>query len=180
MARKESDLVKNDAWAIDGLISNAHVMGDWAERRLKGVLTAELTEAVRQEVGSDVLGLDMSESESRKTVATYLKDEANTSTVDAIRTRLRGEAQAAFEAGEYGKGTRGPLQDPPRVKAILPFITELYAKHGVEVPDGREAHISLVAQFEAKFGGERGKYRAKIAELTAHLAKPTVELVADL
>ena len=184
MARKESDIVKSDSWNVDGLINPSHVMSDWAERRLKGVLTAELTEAVRQEVGQNILGLDMSESDSRKTVADYLKAEANAANVATIRQRLRNEAQTQFESGVYGAGSRGPVSDPPRVTAIMPFIVELNAAKGRTFDPAsvsRNDRIDMVSKFEASYGGPRGKYHSKIAELTAGLAPPkSVEMVADL
>lgn len=184
MARKESDLVRLDSWNVDGLVNASHSMSDWAERRLKGVLTAELTEACRQEIGQNVLGLQMSESESRKTVAEWIKNDENKTAYDTIRTRLRGEAQSEFEAGTYGAGTRGPLSDPPRVAALMPFIVELNASKGrVFDPSSvsRNDRIDMVSKFEAAYGGPRGKYHAKIAELTEGLAAGKAsEMVADL
>jgi hypothetical protein len=184
MARKESDLVKQDSWTVNGLITSGHNMADWAERRLKGVLTAELTEACRQEIGQNVLGLNMSETESRKTVAEWIKSDANKAAYDAIRTRLRSEAQAEFESGTYGAGSRGPVSDPPRVVALMPFIVELNAQKGRTFDPAsvtRNDRIDMVSKFEATYGGPRGKYHGKIQELTAHLAAPkTAEMVSDL
>jgi hypothetical protein len=184
MARKESDLVKQDSWNVTGLVNPDHVMSDWAERRLKGTLTAELTEACRQEIGQNVLGLNMSESESRKTVADWIKTDANQAAYDTIRTRLRGEAQSEFEAGTYGAGSRGPLADPPRVTALMPFIVELNATRGRNFDPAsvsRSDRIEMVSKFEAAYGGPKGKYHREIAKLTEGLAAPkTAEMVADL
>ena len=190
MARKESDLVKSDNWTVTGLISDSHVMSDWATKRDKGILTAELTESVRQRIGGSILGLPLEKgqftTEGRKAIKDYMTSEANSDAVDTIRAELRTEAQAAFEDGSYGAGTRGPLSDPPRVAAILPFIVELNAAKGRTVNTSaltRNDKIEMVAKFETEYGGPRGKYRQRIADLTAGLVSvpsKSTELVADL
>lgn len=183
MARKESDMVKNDAWQVDGLVSPTHMMADWASKRVKGILTAELTEGVRQRVAT-MLGLDLSKTDDRKAIKAYLENEANNATVDAIRGELRSEAQDAFTNGTYGAGTRGPLADPPRVTALMPLIVELNAAKGRNFDPqsvSRNDRIDMVSKFEAAYGGPRGKYHTKIAELTAGLAATkSAELVNDL
>jgi hypothetical protein len=186
MARKESDLVASDNWQVNGLIADGHPMSGWAQRRIKGVLAAEATEAVRRKV-ADMQGFDITTTEGRKSVKDYMDNEANTGTVAAIRAEVVNAAKAEFASGEYGKGRvageRKPTGDPLRVQAIMPFIVELLAAKGKAFDPqsvSRNERVNMVSEFESKYARKHG---ARIAELTAHLPKvqsKTAELFADL
>lgn len=187
MARKESDLVANDSWNISGLV-NSHAMHDWCERRVKGILSAELTEACRKHVAENILGLSMTgddAKDSREAVAKWIKDEANKAAYDTLRAELRTSAQGEFDEGTYGQGTRGPVADPPRVAALFPFVQSLYEQAGkgdLLASTTREQRITLVSKFEGQYGGPRGKYHKEIASLTANIVAPpsAVQMLADL
>jgi hypothetical protein len=187
MARSKSKIVQADSWNIAGLVNNNHPMSQWAERRIEGILSAELTEEVRKHVGTNLLGLDMSEDGSRKEVNDWLQNPANSENLETIRSELRAEAQSKFESGEYGQGTRGPQADPPRVAALWPFLVELNHKagnHNFGEGSTRDQRITYVAAFEGnpKYCGPRGRYKEQVEQLTAHIRVPpaTLELSGDL
>ena len=173
MARSESSLTKQDAWNLNGLVNSAHPSAEWAERRIRGALTAETSETVRQHTGDVTLILPRNgkgntfATEERATIDKYLKDDANKADVDAVRARFRAEAQAQLDAGTYGAGTRGPAATPARVMAILQVVVAYAAAKGStwEIPEDREVRIATadVVEHSPKYRHLRKQIEAAVA-----------------